>query len=229
MGLKSRIVGLVGASALILGGAVGIAVPAQAAPALYNWYVGCNAGSTALVLYDNSVTRTGNTGSMTAAVGDSVRIYNYTGSPNIGCQGAPLMGYNLDFGINSTWYITNYSNPYATLVFSSGDSSISVRAYAGTPANTYTVTVSGTGGGGGGSSSSSSTVPAAPADLLQQVGVPADGSCASITDTSLNWAGVASGGWGISWAQWMNGGKGGGVCSRALFYNLNLAKWGVRA
>ena len=77
------------------------------------------------------------------------------------------MGYNLDFGINSTWYITNYSNPYATLVFSSGDSSISVRAYAGTPANTYTVTVSGTGGGG--------------------------------------------------------------VCSRALFYNLNLAKWGVRA
>lgn len=91
----------------------------------------------------------------------------------------------------------------------------------------YAFTVT-SGGGGGGSSSVRSTV-SAPADVMQQVGMPADGKCSSIVDATLNWAGVTSGGWGTSWAQWMNGGKGGAVCNRALFYDLRLSKWGVRA
>jgi hypothetical protein len=69
----------------------------------------------------------------------------------------------------------------------------------------------------------SSSAPVAPANLLQQVGLPADGTCTSITDTTLNWAGVSSGGWASSWAQWMNGGKGGAVCNRTLVYSLGLS------
>ena len=78
---------------------------------------------------------------------------------------------------------------------------------------------------GGGSSSSSSTAPTAPAPVFQQFGKPATGTCADAASATLNWAGVTSGGWGESWAQWMNSGKGGAVCSRSLVYSLGLSKW----
>ena len=230
MRLNRGITGAVGAFGLVLVGICGNASPAQAAASPATWYVGCNAGNTALVLFSSNLTRTGDTGSMTAAPGDSVSIQDFTGSPNIGCTGAPMLGYGIDVQVGGSWVATN-THMYS-VTFVSGNSSISVRANGGTPANTYTVMVSGTGGGGGGgggSSSGSSSAPAAPADVMQQVGVPADGKCSSIVDATLNWAGVSSGGWGTSWAQWMNGGKGGAVCNRALFYDLRLSKWGVRA
>ena len=66
-----------------------------------------------------------------------------------------------------------------------------------------------------------------PPDLLQQVGAPSASSCAAVIDTTLNWAGAPSGGWGTSWAQWMNQGKGGAVCSRSLYW-LPSGKWSVR-
>jgi len=228
VGLKSRVVGLVGALTLILGGAVGIAAPAQAASTTY-WYLGCNAGNTALVFYPSTASKTGAGSSMTAAVGDSVGIVNSTGNPVIGCTSPP--GYALDYGVGSTWVSTNNSSGSWTYQFSTGDSSLMVRATGGTPTNTATMTVTltggGGGGGGGGSSSSSSApvAPVAPANLLQQVGLPVDGKCTSITDTTLNWAGVTSGGWASSWAQWMNGGKGGAVCNRTLVYSLGSSKW----
>ena len=84
-------------------------------------------------------------------------------------------------------------------------------------------------GGGGGGSSSSSSVATGPAPVFQQFGKPATGTCADAAAATLNWAGVASGGWGESWAQWMNGGKGGAVCNRALIYSLGLSKWVVSA
>ncbi|MDO9484874.1 MAG: hypothetical protein Q7K25_02285 [Actinomycetota bacterium] len=37
---------------------------------------------------------------------------------------------------------------------------------------------------------------AAPADVLEAVGVPATGLCTDVVAPSLNWAGVASGSWG---------------------------------
>lgn len=43
----------------------------------------------------------------------------------------------------------------------------------------------------------------------------------------MNWAGVESGGWGKSWAQWMNDGAGGAVCTRTLIYNPARARWMV--
>ena len=224
--LKRRITSAIGAFGLVLVGFCSIASPAQAAASPDTWYVGCNAENTALLLFSSNLTRTGNTGSMTAAPGDSVSILDFTGSPNIGCTGAPVPGYGIDVQVGGSWVATN-THMYS-VTFVSGDSSISVRANGGTPANTFTVMVSRTRGGGGGGGGSSSA-PAAPADVMQQVGVPADGKCSSIVDATLNWAGVSSGGWGTSWAQWMNGGKGGAVCNRALIYSLGLSKWVVNA
>jgi hypothetical protein len=76
------------------------------------------------------------------------------------------------------------------------------------------------GSGGGGSASAS-----APAPILQQFGKPASSTCDSVAPTSLNWSGVASGGWSESWAQWMNGGNGGAVCTRTLTYSTSQSKW----
>ena len=69
---------------------------------------------------------------------------------------------------------------------------------------------------------------AAPPDLLQQVGVPAVGGCAAVVEPSLNLAGVAYGGWGLSWAQWINNGAGGPVCSRLLTYDASARDWYAR-
>jgi hypothetical protein len=75
---------------------------------------------------------------------------------------------------------------------------------------------------------SGSTGSEAPPDWLQQVGLPASGTCTGIDDTLLNQGGAASGGWGKSWAQWMNGGLGGAVCTRSLAY-VGGGRWAVRA
>jgi len=79
---------------------------------------------------------------------------------------------------------------------------------------------------GGGSSSSSTTAPA-PDPIVQQFGRPVSGTCDAAAPESLNWAGVAGGGWGESWAQWVNVGKGGAVCTRTLMYSQSRAAWVV--
>ena len=67
----------------------------------------------------------------------------------------------------------------------------------------------------------------APPDVLQQVGAPADGDCSAFRDASLDWSGVGSGGWGRSWAQWVNEGRGGAVCTRTLTYSTNAGHFVV--
>ena len=64
---------------------------------------------------------------------------------------------------------------------------------------------------------------------MQEFGLPAAGTCDAAASKDLNWAGVASGGWSVSWGQWMNGGKGGVVCTRTLIYSTTQAKWTVAA
>ena len=61
-------------------------------------------------------------------------------------------------------------------------------------------------------------------DVVQQVGEPV-GGCAMVVAPSLNWAGVASGGWTRSWAQWVNEGRGGTVCTRTLTYSDAMERW----
>ena len=75
--------------------------------------------------------------------------------------------------------------------------------------------------GGGGSSSDSNT----PAPVTQQFGKPSLGTCDAAQPAGLDWAGVSSGGWADSWAQWMNNGNGGFVCTRTLVYSTDQSKW----
>lgn len=66
---------------------------------------------------------------------------------------------------------------------------------------------------------------AVPNAVLQQVGVPATGGCLAVIEPSLNLANVAFGGWGLSWAQWINNGAGGPVCSRVLVFDASAVDW----
>ena len=72
-----------------------------------------------------------------------------------------------------------------------------------------------------------SSTDAAPPPVLQQFARPATGTCDAAAPASLNWAGVPSGGWGESWAQWANGGAGGAVCTRTLMYSQSAGAWTV--
>ena len=74
----------------------------------------------------------------------------------------------------------------------------------------------------------SSSSDSAPPDVLQHVGLPKSGSCADVDDSMLNWAGVNSGGWTPSWAQWINEGSGGAICGRTLYYAPS-GRWAVRS
>lgn len=82
--------------------------------------------------------------------------------------------------------------------------------------------VIGTGVTPSGGSSSAST---APPQIVQQFGRPASGTCEAVASSDLNWGGAESGGWSESWAEWMNGGLGGAVCTRTLTYRSSTGVW----
>jgi len=110
----------------------------------------------------------------------------------------------------------------ATLTVTAATAGSQVLTLTGsTRTYTLTFTVGGGGGGGGGGSNPSpatSGTTSSPAPVVQQFGLPATGTCDEAAPAALNVAGVSSGGWGISWAQWMNDGAGGPVCTRTLGY-----------
>ncbi|MFM8154563.1 MAG: hypothetical protein ACKOAF_00600 [Actinomycetes bacterium] len=64
-----------------------------------------------------------------------------------------------------------------------------------------------------------------PPPVMQQFGMPTSGTCDAAAPIVLNWGGAGSGGWGNSWAEWMNGGAGGAVCTRTLVYSNALGHW----
>lgn len=66
-----------------------------------------------------------------------------------------------------------------------------------------------------------------PPPVMQQFGMPVSGTCDAAAPIVLNWGGAGSGGWGNSWAEWMNGGRGGAVCTRTLVYSNALGYWAV--
>ena len=71
--------------------------------------------------------------------------------------------------------------------------------------------------------------PLGPPPILQQVPLPAAGTCSAVIDGPFAWAGVGSGRWGQSWAQWANSGQGGPVCTRTLIYNSALGAWMIHS
>ena len=58
--------------------------------------------------------------------------------------------------------------------------------------------------------------PFEPHDYLQQVALPASGTCNDVPPESGHWHGSPTGGWSQSWAWWPNGGRGGPVCTREV-------------
>ena len=48
------------------------------------------------------------------------------------------------------------------------------------------------------------------------MGVPASGSCADVPSPVGHYPGFPFGGWSKSWAQWINDGTGGPVCTREV-------------
>jgi hypothetical protein len=67
----------------------------------------------------------------------------------------------------------------------------------------------------------------APADVLQQFGGAVAHSCDALANAGLNWGGASAGGWANSWAQWVNDGTGGYVCTRSLYWTPS-GQWAVR-
>jgi len=67
--------------------------------------------------------------------------------------------------------------------------------------------------------------PTSPGAHIQQFGLPDSQTCQEAAPEDLNWSGVGSGGWGKSWAQWMNDGLGGEVCTRMLVYSNAQGRW----
>jgi len=65
-----------------------------------------------------------------------------------------------------------------------------------------------------------------PENVIHQIGQPGTG-CDAVDRDDLNWAGVTSGGWSASWAQWENLGQGGPICTRTLAYDQQRATWTV--
>lgn len=66
-----------------------------------------------------------------------------------------------------------------------------------------------------------------PADILQQVPMPATGTCAEVTDEAFSYGTGLSGGWSKAWGEWANLGTGAWVCSRTLTYSEARGAWTV--
>jgi hypothetical protein len=64
-----------------------------------------------------------------------------------------------------------------------------------------------------------------PKTVIEEVGMPASGSCADVVDTDLAYGTGLTGNWKPGFGMWMNGGKGGPICGRSLVYNNALKKW----
>lgn len=62
-----------------------------------------------------------------------------------------------------------------------------------------------------------------PRDILQQLPVPATGSCADIDDEDFQWGTGLHHGWHLAWGEWLNA----PVCSRTLHYSNGA--WGLAA
>jgi hypothetical protein len=66
-----------------------------------------------------------------------------------------------------------------------------------------------------------------PTQIVQQVGMPATGTCDAIEDAQLKYGTELVGGWTPSYAEWPRDGMGGPVCTRTLYYDPNTEVWSI--
>lgn len=136
--------------------------------------------------------------------------------------GGTLLRTQTPQGVSGSFTVANS----ATENYTTAPGSFTFTSQGGLCLNdTVTIALYSGGGSGGGSSSSGSGL--TPAPIVQQFGKPASGTCEAAAPVTLNWGGAGSDGWGESWAQWMNNGNGGAVCTRTLVYSNNLGAWTV--
>lgn len=161
------------------------------------------------VVCDNSANTTVTIGgtataatSISASAGDTVSFYN-------GCNWAGPM--DLDFIPNAGATLTVARLQTGTLTLVAGTTSIQVKNTSNN-AVLATLTVTLSGGGSGGGSGSSSSAAEGPAPWLQSF------ARASAATTCPS-------GYGSSWAQWPNGGRGGFVCNRTLVFDGGSYNW----
>lgn len=144
-----------------------------------------------------------------------------------GLGGTGTVTYGSPLGTENSAAIGGPGSPWATptgtkIIYTaaaSGGMQVFVSSLSGL--TRYLIFISPSGGG------SSSGESSAPSPIVQQFARPASGTCAEAASPSLNWAGVSSGGWGVSWAQWANSGAGGYVCTRTLVYRDTHSAWMV--
>ena len=141
--------------------------------------------------------------SMMANPGDTFTVHNGTGF-------AGLFQIQKD-GVGVSGTVTVASDNAASMTAPSALGSYTIQFTGGSdPAMSLTVT----------------NAPVAPAHAdgstpqpivgLQQVGVPASGDCADVPVSAGHDQGFPIGGWSKSWANWMNNGTGGAVCTRTV-------------
>lgn len=192
-------------AAVITTASVGLASPALASTTVTVTGGGVSGGPVS----DSTVTIVNSTGSSINFISNNLSTRGFVCSAANGGCGAPSGGETFDIApgtVNETVTVTTVPAP-------------------GTTIGTFVITYAASGGGGGSSSSSSAS--SGPAPVVQQFGMPATGTCDDAQPEGLDLSGVPSGSWGISWAQWMNGGNGGAVCTRTLVYSTAQGAWTV--
>jgi hypothetical protein len=225
--MRRRLAAIATASAVIFGSGLLVAAPAQAASITVS-DAACSAG---LINGTPLSAGTGDVVTVTANLAGCTRLQVntrlVTSASDIVVTG-PGAGTPTLSGV---FYVVTTTDPQfgsITITFTGTNSTIATFGLGSTSSNRmdWVVTYTGSGGGGGGSSDSTASS-STPTPIFQQFGKPSSGTCDAAAPTTLNWSGVSSGGWSESWAQWMNGGNGGAVCTRTLVYSNALGHWVV--
>jgi hypothetical protein len=215
--LKHRKILLAAATSFLLACA-GLLAGASSASAAVSpstiWITSCpNSGA---IVIQNAATGGSNVTSVAyTSTGDSLKIENTCGA---------IVDVQLGTGGSFAAPASVFPGGITVLLNSSGYTQLRFSKINST--TTFVTLVFG-GSGGGGGSSDSTAFSSAPSPVFQQFGKPSSGTCDAAAPATLNWSGVTSGGWSESWAQWMNGGNGGAVCTRTLVYSTAQSRWVV--
>jgi hypothetical protein len=216
--VRRQTISVISASALVAAAAIGSAVPAHAAA---SGSLSQTGGGTTLTATYTGITAGNVLFCSTSIAAASCGFANYTYL--MGGFGVSLPTSGTAVGVGTTVYARATSS---TTTLPDGTFNVNLTVSTPTPSGSLDSldnVVIGTGVSPSGGSASN--VGSAPAPILQQFGKPVSGTCDAAAPQSLNWSGVASGGWSETWGEWMNDGKGGAVCSRMLVYSVNQAKW----
>jgi hypothetical protein len=212
--VRRSTISAISASAILAAAALFSAVPAHAAA---SGSLSQTGGGTTVTPTYSGVTAGNVLFCSTSIAASSCGFMNYTYL--MGGFGVAMPSSGSAIGVGSTVYARSTAS---TTTLPDGTYSV-VLAESGISFATLDNGVIGTGVTPSGGSDAATGV--GPTPIIQQFGKPVSATCDATAPQSLNWSGVASGGWSETWGEWMNDGKGGAVCSRMLVYSVNQAKW----